>query len=221
MFRGIRCVLFDLDGTLVDSAPDLGLAADEMRVRRGLASLPPERYRSSAGAGARGMLGVAFGMTPEHPEFAALKEEFLDHYERRLNQLTRPFAEVDRLLADLHRRGLAWGVVTNKSRRFTEPLTASLTLFASARAIVSGDTTPHIKPHPAPLQEAMRQIGVEPQHCLYVGDDERDMLAGKAARTATVAARYGYLGPGADPARWPADAAIDTPIELLKLIDPA
>lgn len=221
MFRNIHCVLFDLDGTLVNSALDLGLAADEMRVRRGLESLPSERYRSSAGSGARGMLGVAFGITPEHPDFAALKQEFFANYERRLTQLTQPFAEVDQLLAKLQQRGLTWGVVTNKSHRFTAPLTASIALFASARTIVSGDTTPHAKPHPAPLQEAMRQVGVEPRHCLYVGDDERDMLAGRAARMATVAARYGYLGPDADPARWPADAAIDSPLQLLNLLDPA
>lgn len=221
MFRSIRCVLFDLDGTLIDSAPDLALAADEMRVRRGLAPLPVDRYRSSAGSGARGMLGVAFGVTPEHPEYSALKEEFLDNYERRMTRLTTPFADVDRLLATLLRRGLNWGVVTNKSQRFTAPLTASITLFASASAIVSGDSTPHAKPHPAPLEEAMRRIGVEPRQCLYVGDDERDMLAGKAARMATVAARYGYLGPGADAARWPADAAIDAPLQLLNLLDPA
>ena len=221
MFRDIRCVLFDLDGTLIDSAPDLALAADEMRVRRGLPSLPVERYRSSAGSGARGMLGVAFGVTPDDPGFEALKDEFLGNYERRMTRLTAPFAEVDHLLSTLHRRGLNWGVVTNKSQRFTVPLTASITLFASASVIVSGDTTPHAKPHPAPLEEAMRRIGVEPRHCLYVGDDERDMLAGRAARVGTVAARYGYLGPGADAARWPADAAIDAPLQLLNLLDPA
>ncbi len=221
MFRGIRCVLFDLDGTLIDSAPDLALAADEMRVRRGLTSLPVERYRSSAGAGARGMLGVAFGVTPDDAEFAPLKEEFLSNYERRMTRLTAPFADIDRLLSALQQRGLSWGVVTNKSQRFTTPLTASITLFASASVIVSGDTTPHAKPHPAPLEEAMRRVDVEPRHCLYVGDDERDMLAGRAARVGTVAARYGYLGPGADAAHWPADAAIDAPLQLLNLLDPA
>lgn len=221
MFRDIRCVLFDLDGTLIDSAPDLALAADEMRVRRGLPSLAVEHYRSSAGSGARGMLGIAFGVTPQDPEFDPLKEEFLSNYERRMTRLTAPFADIDRLLSALQQRGLHWGIVTNKSQRFTTPLTASITLLASASAVVSGDTTPHAKPHPAPLQEAMRRIGVEPRHCLYVGDDERDMLAGRAARVGTVAARYGYLGPGVDAAAWPADAAIDAPLQLLNLLDPA
>ena len=198
MFGHIRCVLFDLDGTLIDSAADLGLAADEMRFARGLPSLPIEAYRAHAGAGARGTLGTAFGVTPEHAEFGALKEEFFDRYEQRMTRLTRPFEGVDQLLLTLTRQRIAWGVVTNKSRRFTVPLTATMSLFSAAGTIVCGDTTPHIKPHPAPVQEAMRQMNVSPAHCVYVGDDERDMQAGRAAGVATVAARYGYLGAGAD-----------------------
>ncbi len=214
-------MLFDLDGTLIDSAADLGLAADEMRVARGLPSLPVEAYRVNAGAGARGMLGTAFGITPEHAEFGALREEFFDRYEQRMTRLTRPFDGVDQLLRELGRHGIAWGVVTNKSRRFTMPLTATMPMFGAAGAIVCGDTTPHIKPHPAPVLEAMRQMCVAPAHCMYVGDDERDMLAGRAAGVATVAARYGYLGPGADVTRWAADAIIDLPAQLLNLLDPA
>ena len=221
VFHQVRCVLFDLDGTLIDSAADLGLAADEMRVARGLPSLPIEHYRANAGSGARGMLGVAFGVTPEQAEFAALREEFFDRYEQRMTRLTRPFDGVESLLAALRACGLAWGVVTNKSRRFTVPLMSTMPIFGAAGAIVCGDTTPHTKPHPAPVQEAMRQIGVAPAHCLYVGDDERDMLAGRAAGVTTVAARYGYLGTGADVARWPADAAIDRPDQLLNLLDKA
>lgn len=221
MFRDIRCVLFDLDGTLIDSAADLGLAADEMRVARGLPSLPLEAYRGSAGSGARGMLGVAFGITPDHADFGALREEFFDRYEQRMTHLTRPFDGVDQMLHTLTRLQIAWGVVTNKSQRFTVPLTATMPMFGAAGAIVCGDTTPHIKPHPAPLQEAMRQMRVPPAQCLYVGDDERDMQAGRAAGVATVAARYGYLGAGADVARWPADAVIDLPVQLLKLLDTA
>ena len=152
MFGHIRCVLFDLDGTLIDSAADLGLAADEMRVARGLRSLPIEAYRPHAGAGARGMLGTAFGVTPEHAEFGALKEEFFDRYEQRMTRLTRPFEGVDQLLLTLTRQRIAWGVVTNKSRRFTVRLTATMSLFSAAGTIVCGDTTPHIKPHPAPVR---------------------------------------------------------------------
>ena len=219
MFRHIRCVLFDLDGTLIDSALDLALAADEMRVARGMPSLPATAYRASAGSGARGMLAVAFGLTPHHQDFAALREESLDRYERRLTRLTRPFEQVEELLATLNHRGVAWGVVTNKHRRFTLPLTATMPMFRRAGVIVSGDSTPYSKPHPTPILEAMRQLDVEAGDCLYVGDDERDMLAGRAAGVATVAASYGYLGPDASIERWPADAVIHRPADLLKLID--
>lgn len=218
MFSEVRCVLFDLDGTLIDSAADLGLAADAMRVARGLPSLPLADYRAHAGSGARGVLGVAFGVTPDDPSFGLLRDEFFVSYERRMTQLTRPFDGVDQLLAGLAARGLRWGIVTNKFQRFTVPLTCALPLLRSACVVVSGDTTPHAKPHPAPLLEAMRLAGVTPRHGLYVGDDERDMIAGRAAGVATVAARYGYLGADADVAVWPADAWIDRPEQLLNLL---
>jgi 2-phosphoglycolate phosphatase len=214
----IHAVLFDLDGTLIDSAPDLGAAANLMRVARGLPELPLADYRAMAGAGARGMIGVAFadkGYTPEHPEFPALRAEFLDNYERCMRERTVSFGGVPELVADLQQRGLAWGVVTNKIERFTLPLTAGMPLFASARAIVSGDTTPHPKPHPAPLLEAARRLGLAPQHCIYVGDDERDIVAGKAAGMRTVAATYGYLGAKSDAIAWGADLTIGAPQELL------
>ena len=151
MFEQVQAVLFDLDGTLIDSAPDLGAAADQMRIERGLPSLPLDAYRPMAGAGARGMLGIAFGITPEHVDFPSLREEFFRNYERRMTASTQAFGGVAELVEALVRRGLAWGVVTNKSMRFTAPLTAAMPLFATARAIVGGDSTPHSKPHPAPL----------------------------------------------------------------------
>ncbi len=220
-FAGIEAVLFDLDGTLIDSAPDLGAAADKMRTDRGLPSLPFELYRPMAGAGARGMLGVAFGLTPEHPEYELMREEFFVNYERCMTERTYAFAGVGELIAQLLQRDLAWGVVTNKMQRFTEPLTRALPLFASARAIVSGDTTPHAKPHPEPLFEAARRLGLPPQRCLYVGDDERDIVAGRAAGMGTVAATYGYLGQMTDIASWGAHAEINSPGELLKLLGEA
>lgn len=216
MQRSIRAILFDLDGTLIDSAPDLGAAADQMRVARGLPSLPIADYRPFAGSGARGMLRVAFGMQPEDAEFPTMREEFFQNYERRMTQDTTVFDGVSDMLASIVARQLHWGVVTNKSKRFTEPLSRQMALFASAGAVVSGDTTPHAKPHPEPLLEAARRIGVAPQDCVYVGDDERDIIAGKAAGMHTVAAVYGYLGEKQSVAHWEADDVINSPHELLK-----
>lgn len=221
MFPDVQAVLFDLDGTLVDSAPDLGAAVDKMRVARGLASLPLAHYRPMAGAGARGMIGVAFGLTPEHADFAVLREEFFANYEQCLTQNTQVFAGVHELIADLVALDLPWGVVTNKSARFTDPLTRAMPLFASARTVISGDTTAHAKPNPEPLLEAARRLAVEPGRCLYVGDDERDIVAGLAAGMGTVVATYGYLGQQADPSRWGAHASINFPGALLQLLGKA
>ncbi len=218
MFSDVRAVLFDLDGTLIDSAPDLGAAADKMRVDRGMASLPFERYRPMAGAGARGMLGIAFGMGTDHPDFPVLREEFFKNYESCMTQRTSIFEGVPELIEQLLGRGLAWGVVTNKSMRFAGPLTKGMNLFATARAVVGGDTTPYAKPHPAPLLEAARLLSLEPSQCIYVGDDERDVAAGRAASMGTVAATYGYLGSVGDTRAWGACAHIKTPLELLSLL---
>lgn len=218
MFKDIAAVLFDLDGTLIDSAPDLGAAADKMRTDRGLESLPLALYRPMAGAGARGMIGVAFGLTPDDAGFADLREEFFRNYESRMTEHTTVFDGVTELIADIGLAGFQWGVVTNKSARFTLPLTKAMPLFDTARTIVSGDTTPHAKPHPAPLLEAARQLDIAPQRCIYVGDDERDIVAGRAAGMPTVAASYGYLGKTADTGGWRADATIAAPGALLKLL---
>lgn len=218
MFKDIRAVLFDLDGTLIDSAPDLGAAADKMRTDRGLAGLPLERYRPMAGAGARGMLGEAFGLTPEHPDFPVMREEFFANYEARMTISTTIFDGVPELIDRLRERSLLWGVVTNKASRFTDSLTRAMDLFATAGVVVSGDTTPHSKPHPAPLLEAAARLGVTPLQCIYVGDDQRDIAAGLAAGMGTVAATYGYLGGRTDTDSWGAHAAIKSPSELLQLL---
>jgi 2-phosphoglycolate phosphatase len=220
MFKNAEVVLFDLDGTLIDSAPDLGAAVDKMRTDRGMPSLPLDHYRPMAGAGARGMLGLAFGMKPDHADFPAMREEFFRNYESDLTARTTVFDGVADLLQELTARGIRWGVVTNKAERFSIPLTKAMALFNTAGALVCGDTTPHAKPHPEPLFEAMRRMGVEPAQCIYVGDDERDIVAGRAANVGTVAAAYGYLGSGEGPAGWGADVTIFTPPELLSLLRP-
>jgi phosphoglycolate phosphatase len=218
MKENTKAVLFDLDGTLIDSAPDLAAAVDQMRLQRAMPSLPLEMYRPMAGAGARGMLGIAFGITPEDSEFNALREEFFSNYERCLTQRTTAFEGVVELIERICAIPLLWGVVTNKSMRFALPLSQSMALFSSAGTVVGGDTTPHAKPHPAPLLEAARQLGVAPEQCIYVGDDARDIVAGLAAGMHTVAASYGYLGHKTDIASWGAHAQINSPLELLQLL---
>ena len=214
-----QAILFDLDGTLIDSAPDLGAAADQMRVQRGLSSLPLHRYRHMAGAGARGMLSIAFDMTPKHPEFNAYKEEFFQNYERRLTQLTQAFDGVQEMLTHLQQRGIQWGIVTNKSRRFTDPLVQQMALLKPAAVVISGDTTPHAKPHPEPLFEAARRLHIDPDRCWYVGDDERDIVAGRAAGMQTLAATYGYMGASPQWQHWGADQALHRPQGLSTLLE--
>jgi N-acetyl-D-muramate 6-phosphate phosphatase len=221
LFTNIDAVLFDLDGTLIDSAPDLGAAVDLMRVSRGMPSLDLNTYRPMAGAGARGMLAVAFGMTPQDPLFEAMREEFFGNYEQCMTERTCAFEGVADMIQSLCQARLQWGVVTNKSARFAEPLTRGMPLFATAGTVVSGDTTPHAKPHPEPLLEAARRLGVQPSRCIYVGDDARDIQAGLAAGMGTVAADYGYLGDKADTTAWGAHARIKSPRELLQLLIPA
>ena len=217
-FQNVQAVLFDLDGTLIDSAPDLGAAVDKMRVDRGMPSLPLVHYRPMAGAGARGMIGLAFGFTPEHPEYDLLKEEFFRNYEACMTERTFAFEGVVQMIDALLAAHLPWGVVTNKSKRFAEPLTQAMSLFKTAAVVISGDTTPHAKPHPEPLLEAARRLGIAPSACVYVGDDERDIVAGRAAGMPTVAASYGYLGEKTDISTWGADLHIDSPNKLLQML---
>jgi len=214
----IRAVLFDLDGTLIDSAPDLAGAGNDMRVARGLAPLAFEQFRPMVGAGARGMLGVAMQVGPADAGFTALRDEFLSRYEQRMMQQTQVFDAMRPVLAALQARSMPWGIVTNKAQRFTDPLVRALGLDALAAAVVSGDTTPHAKPHPAPLLEAARRMNFAPEFCVYVGDDLRDVQAGQAAGMRTVAAAWGYLGVGESISAWGADHVIETPTQLLNLL---
>jgi phosphoglycolate phosphatase len=164
------------------------------------------------------MLGVAFGMTPDHADFALMREEFFQNYERCMTQSTFVFEGVHVLIAHLVAENMPWGVVTNKSARFTDPLTQAMPLFETAAVVISGDTTPHAKPHPEPLFEAARRLSLDPSACLYVGDDERDIVAGLAAGMVTVAATYGYLGDKVDVSLWGAHSIINSPQGLLKLL---
>ena len=214
----VRLVLFDLDGTLIDSAPDLAGAANEMLVARGLPTLALARLSPMCGSGARGMLGVAFQVRPGEANYEAMKIEFLDRYEARMLRNTGAYPDVPPMLASLVAAGLPWAIVTNKAERFALPLTEALGLRAHAVAVIGGDTTPHTKPHPAPLLEAARRAGVNPLHCIYVGDDERDVIAGQAAGMATAAAAWGYLGQGKPVGDWGADAVLASPLAVLPLL---
>ena len=178
---GTRVVLFDLDGTLVDSAPDLGGAANELLRRHGRPERGLDEFRPMAGSGARGMLRVGFGIQPSDPDYEPLRAAFIELYAQRLLHTTRVFEEVAPVLDALDGAGVRWGIVTNKAMRLAEPIVQGLGLSARASVLIGGDTTPHAKPHPAPLLEAARRMGQEATHCVYVGDDLRDMQAGRAA----------------------------------------
>jgi N-acetyl-D-muramate 6-phosphate phosphatase len=212
-----QAILFDFDGTFADTAPDMAFAANMLRDARGMASLPLLTYRPHVSRGGRGMVGVAFDLTPEDDGFTAMRDEFLNVYEKNLCVYTALFAGMNETIAQLEKRNIAWGIVTNKARRFTEPLVKQLGLDIRTPCIVSGDTTPHAKPHPAPLLHAAALLDITPQDCWYVGDDERDIQAAHAAGMVGVAAGYGYLG-GSDIATWHADAVIATPLGLLDLL---
>jgi len=212
-----RAVLFDLDGTFADTAPDLGRAVNMMRAARGLSPVALTETRRVTSLGARGLLGVGFGMTPDHADYTAMREEFLQIYENNLCCDTRLFPGIAELIDQLEANQLPWGIVTNKAERFALPLMQQLGYSSRAACIIGGDTTAHMKPHPAPLLEAAQRLGVPADACIYVGDDERDIQAGRAAGMATIAVRFGYLN-GSDPQTWGADALISTPDEIIKFI---
>ena len=215
MNHPIDAVLFDLNGTLIDSAPDLAGAANDLRTQRGLQALPYESLRPMVGAGARGMVGVAFGLRPGEDGFEPLRDAFLARYAERMLERTRVFDAVEPVLQVLSAAGVPWGIVTNKVTRYAEPVVRGLGLDARAGVLIAGDTTAHAKPHPAPLLEAARRLGRDAGRCVYVGDDLRDMQAGRAAGMATLAAGWGYLGQGEPIDDWGADAVLEEPAQLL------
>ena len=214
-------VFFDLDGTLADTAPDLVAATNQLLSARNLPLKPYEQLRPCASAGARGLIGGAFGIDTKHPDFIALRDEFFANYEKALFVHSKLFEGMEHLLNQLESAQLPWGIVTNKSERFTNPLIELMGLSQRSISTVSGDTTPHSKPHPEPILHAARIANLDPNKSLYVGDDIRDIIAGKAAGMKTVAAAYGYCGCEEPPEAWGADFIIQTPQELLQIIFPS
>lgn len=216
MIMNPKAVLFDLDGTLADTAPDLAAAVNLMRTTRGLESAPYFSLRQFASAGARGLIGAGFQVTPEHPEYEAMRLEFLANYEAAIAVHSQLFSGVRELLNGLEKLGVTWGIITNKAAKFTNLLIPQIAL-NSAACVISGDTTAHAKPHPEPLLEAARRINIAPSECWYVGDDLRDIQAAQAAGMVSIAAAWGYCG-ATEPTHWKADAILDSPLELLELV---
>ena len=212
-----RAVFFDLDGTLADTAPDLGGALNALRREQDLAPLAMDVLRPHVSAGTRGMLHAGYGLRPDDPAYPALAERFLMHYERRLCDGTRLFDGMPELLADLERRGIAWGIVTNKPKRFTLPLVDALGLAQRSAATISGDSAARPKPAPDTLLLAAELAGVAPADCFYVGDDLRDIQAARAAGMRSVAAAWGYLGDGPGISTWAADHVVDQPADITTL----
>ncbi|KOF54964.1 MULTISPECIES: HAD-IA family hydrolase [unclassified Achromobacter] len=213
-------ILFDFDGTLADTAPDLAAAANRQRERRGLEPLPYEALRPVASQGARGLLRVALGLRPDDPAYEPARLQFLEDYHAASTVHSRLFPGIRELLADIRGRGLSWGIVTNKVTYLTLPIVEHLNLVRDSAVLVCGDTTAHAKPHPLPLQHAAREAGFATERCVYVGDDLRDIQAAHAAGMPAVAAAYGYVGEEDDIACWQAERCAQSPGELWPAIEP-
>lgn len=213
-----QAVLFDLDGTLADTAPDLAAALNHVRRLDGLPEVDVAVLRPHTSSGARGLIQAGYGFGPEHADFERIRQAFLDHYAAHLAEHSRLFDGIEALLDALEARGVPWGVVTNKSMRFTPAVLQGLALADRAAVVIGGDTTPHSKPHPEPLLEACRRLSVAPAAGIYVGDDLRDVQAARAAGMPSVATAWGYLGTGEPPEAWGADHLIDHPLDLLPLL---
>lgn len=211
----LAAVLFDLDGTLVDTAPDLGHALNCMRARRDMALVPEQLIRGQASHGSQGLIKLGFGIRQTDPQFEHLRQEFLALYAENLTTRSTLFPGMDTLLNQLEQRDIAWGVVTNKPARFSEPLLKHLGLRDRMACLVSGDTCPRPKPDPQPMWHASRTINVPVERCLYVGDAERDVQAARAVGMPVVVAMYGYLSEQDCPHEWSGDAYIQNPCELL------
>ncbi|HVP87089.1 MAG TPA: HAD-IA family hydrolase [Casimicrobiaceae bacterium] len=216
----VRAVLFDLDGTLADTAADLAAAVNRIRADRELPPLAVPLLRPHASDGTRGMLDAGLGVRRGDPEFDALKDAFLENYQSALCEHTRLFPDAERVLDEIERRGLRWGIVTNKAARFTLPLLEQLDLVRRAATIVCGDTTAQPKPHPAPLLHAAAALQLDASLCVYVGDAERDVTAARAAAMKAIVASYGYIHTDARPESWAPDGFIASLPALLDWLPP-
>lgn len=216
----IKAVLFDLDGTFADTAPDLGAALNHVLALHDLPPLPLEIIRPQASHGSVGLLGLGFGITPDDPRFAALRDEFLAHYTAHICDHTTLFEGMGELIDAIEQRQLPWGIVTNKPHRFTRPLMQALGYANRAGCLVSGDTCAHAKPHPLPMLHAAQLLGIAAEHCLYLGDDKRDMEAANAASMHGIIAQYGYIDPLATLDTWQAKGSVQAPLDLLRYITP-
>ncbi|MDO8292424.1 MAG: HAD-IA family hydrolase [Gallionella sp.] len=215
----IKAVLFDLDGTFADTAPDLAAALNHTRAARQLPPLPLDVIRPQASHGSRGLLKLGFGIEPEHPDYDALRDIFLAYYERNICVHTRLFGDMAELVAELEQRGIQWGIVTNKPHRYTLPLMQALGYASRAACLISGDTCAHAKPHPEPMFKACQLIGVAPEQCLYLGDDLRDMQAANASGMRGIIARYGYIESLEEASGWQAQGSIDFPTQLMQYLN--
>lgn len=210
-----RAVLFDLDGTLADTAQDLGAALNRLLQEHGKSPLPYASIRPVASHGARGLINLGFGIDRDHPEFESLRQRFLDYYDTSFADLTTIFDGINNLLQQLAQRDIAWGVVTNKPMRFTDRLVPALPWSVQPGVIVSGDTVGVPKPDPRPLLYAAEKLGVAPDQCIYLGDAERDVEAAIAAGMKPLIANYGYIAETDLPESWGAAGFIDRPEQLI------
>jgi N-acetyl-D-muramate 6-phosphate phosphatase len=215
----ITTVLFDLDGTLVDTAPDLGYALNIQLKRHGKPTLSDATIRPFASHGSKGLLGLGFGITPEDADFTEKRIEYLDIYDEVFTRSPKLLDGIAELLQAIETKGLKWGIVTNKPRRFTNRLIESMGLHLRPACIVSGDDAPQPKPSPATLLLACSQIEVKPEHCIYLGDAERDVQAANAAGMKAVVALFGYIDKTDKPHEWGADALIKAPKDLISFLN--
>ncbi len=214
----IKGVLFDLDGTFADTAPDLAAALNHARASRNLPPLPLEVLRPQASHGSRGLLKAGFDIEPNHPDFEPLRDIFLDYYAKNICVHTQLFGDTAKLIDTLEQRGIKWGIVTNKPHRFTVPLMQALGYADQAACLISGDTCARAKPHPEPMLKACEIIGVTPAQCLYLGDDLRDMQAANASGMRGIIANFGYVTADATVENWKAHGSVDQPTELLRYL---